>query len=65
MSTLFYPVKMGRLHLLYKANRVSLLIQQAGGMAGTARNRRMEAKPTSPHQRIPLRFGSCLVRRKW
>jgi fructose-1,6-bisphosphatase I/sedoheptulose-1,7-bisphosphatase len=53
------PAKPGRLRLLYEANPVSFLIEQAGGMASTGRSRLMEVTPTSLHQRIPFVFGSA------
>ncbi len=53
------PAKPGRLRLLYEANPVSFLIEQAGGMASTGRNRLMEIQPESLHQRVPFVFGSA------
>jgi len=50
--------KQGRLRLLYEANPVSLLIEQAGGRATTGYQRVMEVKPESLHQRVPLILGS-------
>jgi fructose-1,6-bisphosphatase I / sedoheptulose-1,7-bisphosphatase len=50
--------KPGRLRLLYEANPISMLIEQAGGMASTGRNRLLEVQPESLHQRIGLVFGS-------
>ncbi len=52
------PSKAGRLRLLYEANPISMLIEQAGGSASTGRQRLMEVKPTSIHQRIGFIFGS-------
>ena len=48
----------GRLRLLYEANPISFLIEQAGGMASTGRKRLMEVQPESLHQRIGFVFGS-------
>jgi fructose-1,6-bisphosphatase I/sedoheptulose-1,7-bisphosphatase len=48
----------GRLRLLYEANPISFLIEQAGGMASTGRRRLMAVEPESIHQRIGLVFGS-------
>jgi fructose-1,6-bisphosphatase I/sedoheptulose-1,7-bisphosphatase len=53
------PSKPGRLRLLYEANPVSFLIEQAGGMASTGHSRLMEVQPTSLHQRIAFVFGSA------
>jgi len=52
------PVKAGRLRLLYEANPVALLIEQAGGAAGSGRERLLDVQPLELHQRVPLVFGS-------
>ncbi|MBC7573481.1 MAG: class 1 fructose-bisphosphatase [Herminiimonas sp.] len=52
------PAKAGRLRLLYEANPVGFLIEQAGGRASTGRQPVMNVKPSSLHQRIGLIFGS-------
>lgn len=52
------PGKEGRLRLLYEANPIGFLIEQAGGLATTGRERVLEVKPTDLHQRIGLIFGS-------
>jgi fructose-1,6-bisphosphatase len=52
------PSKPGRLRLMYEANPISFLIEQAGGAATTGRERVMELTPTELHQRVPLIFGS-------
>ena len=48
----------GRLRLLYEANPITLLIEQAGGLATTGRERLLEVMPESLHQRVPLILGS-------
>jgi fructose-1,6-bisphosphatase I len=48
----------GRLRLLYEANPIAWLIEQAGGAASTGHKRILEVQPRSLHQRIPLLFGS-------
>ncbi len=48
----------GRLRLLYEANPISLLVEQAGGRASTGSQRLMEVKPEALHQRVPLILGS-------
>jgi fructose-1,6-bisphosphatase I/sedoheptulose-1,7-bisphosphatase len=48
----------GRLRLLYEANPVAFLIEQAGGLAITGQQRILDVEPESLHQRIPLIFGS-------
>ena len=48
----------GRLRLLYEANPVAFLIEQAGGAAIDGFHRILEVKPASIHVRTPLIFGS-------
>ena len=50
--------KPGRLRLLYEANPISMLVEQAGGRATTGRQRLMELGPEALHQRVPLILGS-------
>ncbi|MDH5709079.1 MAG: class 1 fructose-bisphosphatase, partial [Hylemonella sp.] len=50
--------KPGRLRLLYEANPVGFIMEQAGGRASTGRQPVMEVQPSSLHQRIGLVFGS-------
>jgi fructose-1,6-bisphosphatase I/sedoheptulose-1,7-bisphosphatase len=52
------PAKEGRLRLLYEANPVAMLVEQAGGRATTGRRRILDVEPTELHQRIGLIFGS-------
>ncbi|HEY5877499.1 MAG TPA: class 1 fructose-bisphosphatase [Nakamurella sp.] len=49
----------GRLRLLYEANPVAFLIEQAGGAASTGRQRILDVVPSGLHQRVPLIFGSA------
>jgi fructose-1,6-bisphosphatase I/sedoheptulose-1,7-bisphosphatase len=51
------PARAGRLRLLYEANPVAWLIEQAGGAASTGRERLLDVQPTELHQRVPLVFG--------
>jgi len=48
----------GRLRLIYEANPLAWVTEQAGGGASTGRERLLEVKPTSLHQRVPLIAGS-------
>lgn len=48
----------GRLRLVYEANPIAFLIEQAGGAATDTVNRILEIEPEHLHQRIPLVFGS-------
>jgi fructose-1,6-bisphosphatase len=50
--------KPGRLRLLYEANPISLLVEQAGGRATTGVQRLLDVPPEALHQRIPLILGS-------
>jgi fructose-1,6-bisphosphatase I / sedoheptulose-1,7-bisphosphatase len=50
--------KPGRLRLMYEANPISFLVEQAGGRATTGSQRLLEVKPELLHQRIPLILGS-------
>jgi len=52
------PSISGRLRLMYEANPIAFMIEQAGGAATTGRERVMEVSPTDLHQRMPLIFGS-------
>ena len=48
----------GRLRLLYEANPVAFLVEQAGGAAIDGFHRILDVKPASIHVRTPLIFGS-------
>ncbi len=48
----------GRLHILYEANPVAFLIEQAGGEAIDGARRILDIEPASIHARTPLIFGS-------
>ncbi|MET0858394.1 MAG: class 1 fructose-bisphosphatase [Telluria sp.] len=50
--------KPGRLRLLYEANPIGFIIEQAGGRASTGRQPVLGVQPSSLHQRIGLVFGS-------
>jgi fructose-1,6-bisphosphatase I/sedoheptulose-1,7-bisphosphatase len=52
------PSKPGRLRLLYEANPIGMIMEQAGGRASTGREPMLSVKPSSLHQRIGLVFGS-------
>ena len=52
------PKTPGRLRLLYEANPVGFLIEQAGGRASTGRQPVLGVRPSSLHQPIGLVFGS-------
>lgn len=52
------PKKEGRLRLLYEAAPMSFIVEQAGGLSTTGRERIMEVVPHDLHQRIPVILGS-------
>ena len=52
------PAKPGRLRLLYEANPMAMLIEQAGGAASTGRRRILDVVPEALHQRVPVMLGS-------
>lgn len=52
------PHKPGKLRLMYEANPMSWLIEQAGGMATNGRERILDIQPTELHQRVSVILGS-------
>jgi len=52
------PAKPGRLRLMYEANPISMLIEQAGGLSSTGRQRLLDVVPKSLHERVPVILGS-------
>ncbi|MFM2396756.1 MAG: hypothetical protein RLZZ144_6, partial [Pseudomonadota bacterium] len=50
--------KAGKLRLLYEANPMSFIVEQAGGVCSTGRERIMELTPNGLHQRVPVILGS-------
>lgn len=52
------PARPGRVALLYGANPVAFIVEQAGGWATTGGERVLEVVPEQVHQRVPLIFGS-------
>ena len=52
------PEQSGRLRLLYEANPIGFLVEQAGGRASTGRVPVLDVAPEALHQRIPFVFGS-------
>ena len=50
----------GKLRLMYEANPMSMLIEQAGGKAMAGPDQRiLDIKPTDIHQRVPVILGSA------
>ena len=52
------PGKPGKLRLMYEANPMGLLVEQAGGAASTGRERILDIVPAQLHQRVPVFLGS-------
>jgi fructose-1,6-bisphosphatase I len=52
------PGKAGKLRLLYEANPMGLLVEQAGGAASNGREPILALAPTQLHQRVPVFLGS-------
>ena len=48
----------GKLRLLYEANPLAFIVEQAGGAATDGRTRILDVTPTELHQRTPLYIGS-------
>ena len=48
----------GKLRLLYEANPLAFIVEQAGGAATDGRARILDVTPTELHQRTPLYIGS-------
>jgi fructose-1,6-bisphosphatase I len=59
-----YPVdakcrdKGGRLRLMYEANPMAFIVEQAGGAATDGSIRIMERQPLALHERVPVFLGS-------
>jgi fructose-1,6-bisphosphatase I len=50
--------KGGKLRLMYEANPMAMLVEQAGGAASTGRQRILDIVPGKLHQRVPVILGS-------
>lgn len=48
----------GKLRLMYEANPMSFIVEQAGGVASTGREHIMDIQPGGLHQRVPVILGS-------
>ncbi len=48
----------GKLRLLYEANPMSFIVEQAGGLSITGRERILDLQPEGLHQRVPVILGS-------
>lgn len=52
------PSKPGKLRLMYEANPMAMIVEQAGGAATTGRTRILDIAPEKLHQRVPVFLGS-------
>ena len=52
------PEKPGKLRLMYEANPMGWLVEQAGGAATNGQQRILEVQPTQLHQRVSVILGS-------
>ncbi len=52
------PGREGRLRLMYEANPLGMVVEQAGGLASTGRARILSLQPAALHQRVPVILGS-------
>ena len=50
--------KGGKLRLMYEANPMAMIVEQAGGAATTGRERILDVAPNKLHQRVPVILGS-------
>ncbi len=48
----------GKLRLMYEANPLSMIVEQAGGRSSNGKERILEIEPQALHQRTPLFIGS-------
>jgi fructose-1,6-bisphosphatase I len=48
----------GKLRLMYEANPMAFIVEQAGGRASDGRKRILDIVPTDIHQRTPVLLGS-------
>ena len=53
------PGKPGKLRLMYEANPMGFLIEQAGGLAYTDKGPILDIQPEHIHQRVPVILGSA------
>ncbi|ARN21932.1 class 1 fructose-bisphosphatase [Piscinibacter gummiphilus] len=52
------PEKAGKLRLMYEANPMSFLVEQAGGASTNGRQRILDLQPTKLHERVSVVLGS-------
>jgi fructose-1,6-bisphosphatase I len=52
------PEKAGKLRLMYEANPMAFIVEQAGGLATNGHDRIMELQPGKLHERVAVMLGS-------
>jgi fructose-1,6-bisphosphatase I len=52
------PEKAGKLRLMYEANPMSWLVEQAGGLSTNGKQRIMDLQPSKLHERVSVVLGS-------
>jgi fructose-1,6-bisphosphatase I len=52
------PDKPGKLRLMYEANPMAFIVEQAGGLATNGRERILDIVPTRLHERVSVMLGS-------
>ncbi|MES2072845.1 MAG: class 1 fructose-bisphosphatase [Pseudomonadota bacterium] len=52
------PDKPGKLRLMYEANPMAMIVEQAGGAATNGKQRILDIQPEKLHQRVPVFLGS-------
>jgi fructose-1,6-bisphosphatase I len=52
------PNKPGKLRLMYEANPMSWLVEQAGGASTNGRDRILDIQPSQLHERVSVILGS-------
>jgi len=52
------PTKPGKLRLMYEANPMAFIVEQAGGAATNGMERIMSLQPTKLHERVAVALGS-------
>jgi len=52
------PKKQAKLRIMYEANPMAFIIEQAGGLCTTGYERILDIQPSGIHQRVPVILGS-------
>jgi fructose-1,6-bisphosphatase I len=52
------PAKAGKLRLMYEANPMGFIVEQAGGAATNGKQRVLDLQPSQLHERVSVILGS-------